>query len=384
MSKMFKNLSKRTAAAAFFVVLLAFLLTGAWNAGRNRNPGALRELVSQAAAPRHAPAPIDAAAPEAPPPSPAVRDSLRAEKAVAEQLPPSPARNTLLGQLTEEWQAQREWDEARQAILDQVNNETIEESVDRLFTEPFSRLFSPRSLDLFEVPSRYARYAESDPRVAKLIQIARSGTEAERQTLYTKVLEGMDRCLHDFALRDVTRPDSLPSDVNSAAALPIILAEFGASREHIGLVVDVWDALQEMERESLEESYRVLGEKGISLERDLTSSYAMSPLSGMLTWSAWRMLDEALGSARPDGPVDPGLSEYGEFREALHAQAVLMIADGVTYSYLPLPDEPFAPENVEFLVQVVGPGMRLPSYTETGSISGFEYTIRDFARRVSR
>jgi hypothetical protein len=134
------------------------------------------------------------------------------------------------------------WKKERDAILAEVNSETIADTVFALKSSHFSWHFSPKLSDSsFGFPattSEVISEISNDPRVKKLLTVAQSGTSAEKDELHNLLqneyyLHGLGS---DFRRQNGDIPDV---DGSPSMSIPFIIAKLDSEGESLGILVDI-------------------------------------------------------------------------------------------------------------------------------------------------
>ena len=147
------------------------------------------------------------------------------------------------------WIEQRE--QARQAIRDEVAQETVAESVRNLLLKDLSPIFSPHWRSLMHMnlefnAMRLSEELEADPRIAKLLDIIEHGSQEDVDALYDELLNVIDTFLFDLPLKTVYGMREHQASVRSPLsgdAIPMLLAAFPASVEHLNLLLAMADRI---------------------------------------------------------------------------------------------------------------------------------------------
>lgn len=125
--------------------------------------------------------------------------------------------------------------EEKRAIRESIANESIEESVKKLRTERFHNLFSPRFANPIthgtpDTAFETVAEAKTDPRIARLMNIACCGTDEEKEGLLAAIENNY------LATSDALRQEDPPWSANTSPlmGIPLILAELDEQGEQLG------------------------------------------------------------------------------------------------------------------------------------------------------
>ncbi len=131
---------------------------------------------------------------------------------------------------------------ARLAILDEVNRESLAESVDAIKRSYFSPLFTPEINDPAwnirpSSPLTWANAVTKDPRIDKVLKTAESGTELERLEL-AALLEDEWR---NYGFGTDYRPKGFHSVVGGSPSmgLPLLFAALDRNGEYLGILIEM-------------------------------------------------------------------------------------------------------------------------------------------------
>lgn len=157
----------------------------------------------------------------------------------------SPASSVVARQISEALARELEANEEKYAIQKQVDDESIVESVTRLRGSRFSVHFSPKlagTLDYGFTASAVEQRTEmeKDPRVSKLMGIAKHGSDEERQLLYNLLIEEYRNYENDV-LNGALDDESWRFWEGPAAAIPLLLGELDASGETLPVLIEMAD-----------------------------------------------------------------------------------------------------------------------------------------------
>lgn len=148
------------------------------------------------------------------------------------------SRNPLVSRALRRLEREREM----RAIAEQAEKESIAESVAALKGERFSAHFSPSMGDRVIFFNTSLTIQNSDiskePRIAKLLRIAKSGSSDLRKQLLTEIVMEFQAYGLGRAWRE-SIGHSVPVDVRQGLALPLIIAELDESGETIELLVSL-------------------------------------------------------------------------------------------------------------------------------------------------
>ncbi len=238
-----------------------------------------------------------------------------------------------------------EREQQRQAFLDKVAQETVAESVRNLLDKdsPFLPSRGLRSLTQSSPadPVELTEELEADPRVAKLLRTIEHGTPAEAEVLHGELLELIDRFLHALPLNHFGGGPDCPtvSSPGSADALPILLAAFSPSVEHLELLVAMADVMNQSHYEMM----RYVADRVVptgshpgesSDEKRVEPSKIMSTdQSRLLAYQTERILaglaEQGPGEAAYSEGQRATLDAYTQYREKIRDLSKVYAADAV-------------------------------------------------------
>ena len=196
--------------------------------------------------PRPSPAPPVAPAPEPevakapPPPEPAEQDLPATPEPLTDEdkLWVERAKRQIGSQL---WRMER--DAKEKAKLEAIAQESTEETVYNMLNE----LWDGENRHFLRGTEEYINFVRSQPRVAKLLEVAANGSPEERERLCSLLVQQCECILADLPSAPETEEAYSPTamDPFGGSAYPLVLVALDVSPDTLSLLLDLSEALQQ-------------------------------------------------------------------------------------------------------------------------------------------
>ncbi len=318
---------------AVFGVLVFFVIAASW--GRSFIGVTIKPIVISEEAPQETPTGMTAPHDEdlsAPPPAPSSDDAASPPKqqksaATPFRFPGFDIVDPAIAQKMEE---------ERQAIRDEVARETLEESVRNLLTHDLSPLFSPRWRAITHAGPVWDAVTLSidlaaDPRIARLLEVIEYGSQQEVAALYREIRNAVNVFLFELPLMQSIGVPPMPTvmDPWSGNALPMLLAAFPASVEHLELLVAMADRIEAAHQEDILQTWPHPDQRPETLVSRTTTTLAYH-IDHVLGELADEWANEDTFSPLQGATLDA----YLQFREDMRALVRAAVEDRVSQGWI--------------------------------------------------
>lgn len=314
--------------ATVLAVILGFLFVTSWQRA-DTGPAPATTFLADTAA-REEPMPV-AVVPPAVPPGEAASLTPKERSDDGGRSPFSLLGFDSITDTIEMRHREKQREDERQAIRDAVASETIEESVRNLFTHDLSPLFSPHWRDILYIAPFWDAITmreelEADPRIAKLLDTIRQGPETEVGVVYEELRKAIDTFLNELPVTQPIGEPPMPTVIDpwSANALPLLLAAFPPSIEHLQLLVAMADVVDRAGQQDVCEAFP---------DRTESTEPPRTPTSTVLAYTVDQVLsglaDKGTGGETLSSEQGAVVDSYLQSREKLRALTVAIVEDRI-------------------------------------------------------